>query len=321
MTNSLIASQLPFALKDTRFDSLGERYQGKVRDVYRRGDQLILVTTDRLSAFDHVLTTIPFKGEVLNQLAVFWFEKTRHIVPNHLRDVPDPNVAVARRCEPFPVEFVIRGYITGSLWRDYHEGKHTAYGIALPRGLKRDQKFDQPIITPSTKAEYGRHDEPISEKELLARGLIGRRDWERTAELAMALFVEGQRWARSRGLILVDTKYEFGKDVDEIVLIDEIHTPDSSRYWMADEYDARFQRGDDQKMLDKENIRQWLIRERGFSGSGTPPPIPDAVRIDLAEKYLAAYEQITGKPLPLALGDVRSRIEKNLRAKGYLPKS
>jgi len=321
MTNSLIASQLPFALKDTRLDSLGERYQGKVRDVYRKGDQLTLVTTDRLSAFDHVLTTIPFKGEVLNQLAVFWFEKTRHIVPNHLRDVPDPNVAVARRCEPFPVEFVIRGYITGSLWRDYQEGKHTAYGLALTPGLKRDQTFDQPIITPSTKAEYGQHDEPISEKELLARGLIGRRDWERTSELAMALFVEGQRWARSRGLILVDTKYEFGKAGDEIVLIDEIHTPDSSRYWIADEYDARFRRGDDQKMLDKENIRQWLIRERGFSGSGTPPPIPDAVRIDLAEKYLAAYEQITGKPLPLALGDVRSRIENNLRAKGYLPKS
>jgi len=318
MTNPRVAQQLPFALKETRFDSLGERYQGKVRDVYRKGDQLILITTDRLSAFDHVLTTIPFKGEVLNRLAVFWFEKTKHIAPNHLRDVPDPNVAVARRCEAFPVEFVVRGYITGSLWRDYQEGKHTAYGIPLSRDLKRDQSFEQPIVTPSTKAEYGKHDEPISEAEILARGLVSRRDWQRARELSIALFAEGQRWARSRGLILVDTKYEFGKAGEEIVLIDEIHTPDSSRFWIAGEYDARFQRGEDQKMLDKENIRQWLIRERGFSGQGKPPPIPDEVRVDLAEKYLAAFAQITGSALELTLGDVSQRIERNLRASKYL---
>ena len=316
--DSRIAEQLPFALKETRFLSLGERYQGKVRDVYRKGDQLTLVTTDRLSAFDHVLTTIPFKGEVLNRLAIFWFEKTRHIAPNHLRDVPDPNIAVARRCEPFPVEFVIRGYITGSLWRDYQEGKHGAYAVELPPGLKKDQRFDEPILTPSTKAEYGKHDEPISEKEILARGLVNRRDWERARELAMALFLEGQRWARRRGLILVDTKYEFGKAGDEILVIDEMHTPDSSRFWMADEYEPRFQKGEEQKMLDKENIRQWLIRERGFSGQGTPPPIPDAVRVDLAAKYLAAYEQITGAALPLNVGDLGKRMERNLRAKGYV---
>ncbi len=318
MTNPLVAQQLPFALEETRFESLGERYQGKVRDVYSKGQQLTLVTTDRLSAFDRVLTTIPFKGEVLNRLAVFWFEKTQHIAPNHLLDVPDPNVAVARRCEAFPVEFVVRGYITGSLWRDYQEGKHSAYGIPLPRDLKKDQKFEQPIITPSTKAAYGKHDEPISEDEILARGLMSRRDWERARELSMALFAEGQRWSRSRGLILVDTKYEFGKAGEEIILIDEIHTPDSSRYWIAGEYDARFRRGDDQKMLDKENIRQWLIRERGFSGQGKPPAIPDAVRIDLAEKYLAAFAEITGSPLELEVGEVGARIERNLRTRNYL---
>jgi phosphoribosylaminoimidazole-succinocarboxamide synthase len=326
MTTSQIAAQLPFALQETRLPALGERYQGKVRDVYAKGEQLVLVTTDRLSAFDRVLTTIPFKGEVLNRLAVFWFEKTKHIAPNHLIDVPDPNVAVARRCQAFPVEFVVRGYITGSLWRDYQEGRHTAYGLPMPPNLKKDQRFDPPIITPSTKADYGKHDEPISEEDIVSSGLMSRRDWQRAREMALALFAGGQRWARARGLILVDTKYEFGKPRskpgreggDEILVIDEIHTPDSSRYWIADEYEARFQRGEDQKMLDKENIRQWLIRERGFSGKGTPPEIPDAVRIDLAEKYLGAYAQITGSPLQLFTGDVSARIESNLRAKGYL---
>ena len=316
--DSRVSQQLPFALKETSFPALGERYQGKVRDVYRKGDQLALITTDRLSAFDRVLTTIPFKGEVLNRLAIFWFEKTRHIAPNHLKDTPDPNVAVARRCEALPVEFVVRGYITGSLWRDYQQGKHGAYAIELPPDLKKDQRFAEPILTPSTKAEYGQHDEPISEKEILARNLVSRRDWERARELAMALFREGQRWSLQRGLILVDTKYEFGKAGDDILVIDEMHTPDSSRFWIADEYEARFRKGEEQKMLDKENIRQWLIKERNFSGHGTPPPIPDEVRVDLATKYLAAYEQITGTALPLTVGDVRERIERNLRAKRYL---
>jgi phosphoribosylaminoimidazole-succinocarboxamide synthase len=316
--NSLLAQQLPHTLKETRFPALGERYQGKVRDVYRKGDRLVLVTTDRLSAFDHVLTTIPFKGEVLNRLAIFWFEKTRHLVPNHLIDAPDPNVVVARRCEPFPVEFVVRGYITGSLWRDYQAGKHTAYGVPFELGLKKDQKLVKPIITPSTKAAYGQHDEPISAQEIVRRGMMTEGSWQRTSELALALFEEGQRWAKTRGLILVDTKYEFGESAGQIVLIDEIHTPDSSRYWIAEEYEARFTKQQDQKMLDKENIRQWLIRERGFSGDGTPPPIPDEVRVDLAEKYLTAFERITGSPINLAVGDVNIRIEQNLKARHYL---
>ncbi|MCK8501167.1 phosphoribosylaminoimidazolesuccinocarboxamide synthase [Myxococcus fulvus] len=318
MNTSALHAQLPLTLRQVDLPALGQHYRGKVRDTYRQGDSLVLVTTDRLSAFDHVLTTIPFKGEVLNRLAAFWFERTRHICPNHVLDVPDANVTVARACTPFTVEVVIRGYLTGSLWRDYEKGTHTAYGLPFPAGLRKDEAFPTPIITPSTKAEYGQHDEPISEQEILARGLASPRDWARITEAARGLFQEGQKWARTRGLILVDTKYEFGKVGDDIFVIDEMHTPDSSRYWVADEYEARFARGEDQRMLDKENIRQWLIRERGFSGQGTPPPIPDDVRVELATKYVAAFEQITGTSLTLEPGNVHERIERNLRQKGYL---
>ncbi|MCP3061062.1 phosphoribosylaminoimidazolesuccinocarboxamide synthase [Myxococcus sp. K38C18041901] len=318
MNTSALHAQLPLTLRQVDLSALGQHYRGKVRDTYRQGDSLVLVTTDRLSAFDHVLTTIPFKGEVLNRLAAFWFERTKHICPNHVLDVPDANVTVARACTPFTVEVVIRGYLTGSLWRDYEKGTHTAYGLPFPAGLRKDEAFPAPIITPSTKAEYGQHDEPISEQEILARGLASPRDWARITEAARGLFQEGQKWARTRGLILVDTKYEFGKVGDDIYVIDEMHTPDSSRYWVADEYEARFAKGEDQRMLDKENIRQWLIRERGFSGQGTPPAIPDDVRVELATKYVAAFEQITGTSLTLEPGNVHERIERNLRQKGYL---
>ncbi|AKF80516.1 phosphoribosylaminoimidazole-succinocarboxamide synthase [Myxococcus fulvus 124B02] len=318
MNTSALHAQLPLTLRQVDLPALGQHYRGKVRETYRQGDSLVLVTTDRLSAFDHVLTTIPFKGEVLNRLAAFWFERTKHICPNHVLDVPDANVTVARACTPFTVEVVIRGYLTGSLWRDYEKGTHTAYGLPFPAGLRKDEAFPAPIITPSTKAEYGQHDEPISEQEILARGLASPRDWARITEAARGLFQEGQKWARTRGLILVDTKYEFGKVGDDIYVIDEMHTPDSSRYWVADEYETRFAKGEDQRMLDKENIRQWLIRERGFSGQGTPPAIPDDVRVELATKYVAAFEQITGTSLTLEPGNVHERIERNLRQKGYL---
>lgn len=318
MNTSALHAQLTQTLGRVDLPGLGEHYQGKVRDTYRRGDRLVLVTTDRLSAFDHILTTLPFKGEVLNRLAAFWFERTKHVVPNHVLDVPDPNVTVARACEPFALEVVVRGYLTGSLWRDYQKGTHTAYGLSLPAGLRKDEAFPAPILTPATKEQYGKHDEPISEAELLARGLATPRDWARISEAALGLFAEGQKWARTRGLILVDTKYEFGKVGDTLYVIDEIHTPDSSRYWVADEYETRFNRGEEQRMLDKENIRQWLLKERGFSGEGSPPPIPDEVRVDLATKYIAAYERITGTELKLEPGDVHARIEKNLRAAGLL---
>ncbi len=315
-----LTAQLPHTLRQTDFgDGLGSLYRGKVRDTYAKGDHLVLVTTDRLSAFDRVLTTVPFKGELLNRLAAFWFEKTKDLVPNHLLDLPDPNVAVARKCEALPVEVVVRGHLTGSLWRDYTAGRHGAYGVSVPEGMKKDQAFDKPIITPSTKAQAGAHDEPISEAEILARGLVGERDWRRACESALALFEAGRAWAASRGLILVDTKYEFGLQGGTLYVIDEIHTMDCSRYWMADEYADRFARGVDQRMLDKENIRQWLIGERGFQGHGEPPAIPDEVRVDLAEKYAAAWEQIVGEPLKLEVGDPLPRLRENLTRKGYLP--
>lgn len=318
MADPRIAAQLGQTLKETRFDALGTRYGGKVRDTYRRGDALVLVASDRLSAFDRILTTLPFKGQVLNQLAQFWFQKTAAVVKNHVLDVPDPNVTVARACEPFAIEVVVRGYLTGSLWRDHQQGAHLAYGVPIPGGMKKDQAFDAPILTPSTKAPVGEHDAPISAEEIVARNLATSRDWARIREAALALFAEGQRWARTRGLLLVDTKYEFGRVGDTLYVIDEIHTPDSSRFWEASEYDARFTRGEDQKMLDKENLRQWLLRERGFSGHGAPPTIPDEVRVDLTEKYLTAFERITGAPLTLEVGDVAARVERNLKARGLL---
>jgi phosphoribosylaminoimidazole-succinocarboxamide synthase len=315
-----LRAQIPNTLRETSLSDLGDLQRGKVRDIYRRRDrqELILITTDRQSAFDHVLTTIPFKGEVLNRLAAFWFAKTADIIQNHLLDLPDPNTLVARACEPLMVEVVLRGYLTGSFWRDYQAGTAGAdYGIPLPSGMKRDQRFESPLITPSTKAERGQHDLPLSEAKILA-GLVPRALWEETRDAALALFARGQEWARSQGLILVDTKYEFGLTNGKLMLIDEIHTPDSSRYWIADQYQRRFDAGEDQQMLDKENLRQWLIRERGFKGQGPLPEIPLEVRVDLAEKYLTAYERITGTAFPGEVGPVAPRIERNLKAKGYL---
>jgi phosphoribosylaminoimidazole-succinocarboxamide synthase len=278
----------------------------------------VMVTSDRISAFDHVLGTIPFKGEVLSRLTTFWFEKVKDIAPTHIISVPDPSVMVVKRAQALPVEIVIRGYITGSLWRDYLAGKAGAYGIDWPSGLKKDQKFDRPIITPSTKAEYGKHDEPISEAEILRQKLVTPEVWREACEIAQRLFARGQEWAASRGLILVDTKYEMGIAGGKLVVIDEIHTPDSSRYWMAREYLQRFMAAQEQQMLDKENIRQWLIKEHGFSGHGQPPALTDEVRVMLARKYLEVFELLTGETFVSAGGDVQARIEQNLRKAGLL---
>jgi phosphoribosylaminoimidazole-succinocarboxamide synthase len=314
-----LRDQLLQTLGETAFSALGERYRGKVRDNYRQKDRYILITTDRISAFDHVLGTIPFKGEALNRLAVFWFEKTKDVAPNHLLDVPDPNVMVAKLCQPLPIEVIVRGYLTGSLWRDYEAGKAGAYGIEFPKGLKKDQAFERPIITPSTKAEQGKHDEAISARNIVAKGLVDQKRLDEAFALALALFARGQESAKSRGLILVDTKYEFGISAGKLLVIDEIHTMDSSRYWEAREYADRFRKGDEQKMLDKENVRQWLIRERNYKGDGPPPKLPDDVRIDIARIYLNAFERITGSKFEPKVGPVLPRIEANLRAKGYLP--
>ena len=318
LSDATLRAQLPHTLRQIDLPGLGELYRGKVRDNYSRGDRIVMITTDRVSAFDHVLGTIPFKGEVLSRLTLFWFEKVKDIAPTHLVDAPDPSVMVVKKAKPLPIEIVIRGYITGSLWRDYQSGTAGAYGIAWPNGLRKDQRFEKPVVTPSTKAEYGKHDEPISEAEILAKRIVAPEVWREATALAERLFARGQEWARSRGLILVDTKYEMGIAEGKLVVIDEIHTPDSSRYWVADGYPDRFAKGQDQEMLDKENIRQWLIKEHGFSGHGKPPPLTDEVRVMLARKYVEVFERLTGETFASEVGSVAARIEKNLRAKGYL---
>jgi phosphoribosylaminoimidazole-succinocarboxamide synthase len=232
--------------------------------------------------------------------------------------VPDPSVMVVRRAKPLPIEIVIRGYITGSLWRDYQAGKAGAYGIDWPKGLVKDQQLERPVITPSTKADYGKHDEPISEAEIVKQSLVAPDVWRAATALAHRLFARGQEWARTRGLILVDTKYEMGIADGKLVVIDEIHTPDSSRYWMAEGSVARFEKGEEQRMLDKENIRQWLIQEHGFSGQGTPPPLTDEVRVSLARTYVSLFERLTGQTFQSEAGSVEERIRRNLAAAGYL---
>lgn len=315
----LLQAQLPFTLREANFPSLGELYRGKVRDNYAKGDRIVMITTDRLSAFDRVLTTVPFKGELLNRLTTFWFEKTRDVARNHILDVPDPSVLVVRRLQPLALEMVVRGHLTGSLWRDYEKGRGAkAYGIDLPP-MKKDQAFERPLFTPSTKEAVGKHDQPISPQELVARGTITQKQWDEMARVSLDLFAVGQAWARQRGLILVDTKYEFGVDQGgKLWVIDEIHTPDSSRYWIAEGSEERFRRGEEQKMLDKEFFRQWLIRERGYQGEGQLPDIPDEVRAQLAGKYLELVQTLTGRAPSLQVGDTRARIEQSLREKKYL---
>jgi len=313
----VLQQQLEQTLRETNLPLPGKR-QGKVRDTYDLGDEMLLVATDRLSAFDVVLTSVPFKGQILNQLAAWWFEQTKDVAPNHVISQPDPNALLAKKCQALPVEVVVRGYITGSLWRDYTAGKAGVYGIDFPKDLKKDQAFAEPIITPSTKADVGEHDEPISNEEVVTRGLVDAELWKEIQKRAIALFKRGQELAAKQGLILVDTKYEFGLHKGELLVIDEIHTPDSSRYWEASEYEKRFAAGEEQRMLDKENVRQWLIKERGWQGQGTPPEIPGEVRVDLAKKYVMNFERLTGGAFAPAAGDPTSRLEANLRKAGIL---
>ena len=310
-----IKSQLDLTLEKFEHDSLGEHYKGKVRNNFYHDDKIIMVTSDRVSAFDHVLGTIPFKGQILTEIANFWFERTKHIAPNHIIESPDPQVLIAKKAKTLPVEVIVRNYITGSLWREYSSGINGQYGFMLPEGLKKDQKFSKVILTPSTKAEYGLHDEPISREEII-KDLVDEKIYKKAEEYALQLFDEGKKWADQQGLILVDTKYEFGIVDDELIVIDEIHTPDSSRFWVKSEYEERFAAGESQKMLDKENIRQWLI-DQGFSGEGTPPKLSDEIRISLAEHYMELYKVLLGKEFVPEIGDVEKRVLRNLSDYGY----
>lgn len=297
MDRSTLRSQLDRTLRETHLNALGTRYQGKVRDTYRQSDRLILVTTDRISAFDHVLRqTIPFKGQVLNRVAAYFFEATADLVPNHVLSVPDPNVTVAVPCEPIPIEFVVRGYLAGHAWRVYRDGERTLCGKALPKGLAESSRLPEPILTPATKAQEG-HDEDISREAAIERGVIDAETFDRLEEWALQLFARGTAMAREQGLLLVDTKYEFGRRPDgRLVLIDEVHTPDSSRYYYADGYEERLAKGEPQQQLSKEFVREWLM-DHGFQGKAgqTLPDLSDDFRMTVAERYIELYETITGE--------------------------
>ena len=310
-------------ITDTNFKFPGQKsiYKGKVREVYAlENDILIMVATDRLSAFDVVMPKgIPYKGQILNQIATKMMAATQDIVPNWLIATPDPNVAIGHTCEPFMVEMVIRGYLSGHAAREYKLGKRILCGVSMPEGMRENDSFPEPIITPATKAEKGDHDEDISRENILKRGIVSEADYIILEKYTRALFQRGTEIAADRGLILVDTKYEFGKTKDgEIVLIDEIHTPDSSRYFYAEGYQGRQDRGEEQKQLSKEFVRQWLISNdfQGLEGQ-TVPEMTDAYIETVSKRYIELYENITGEPFIKAdISNIQKRIEKNVL--GYL---
>lgn len=269
-------------------------YRGKVRDVIDLGDRLLITTTDRISAFDRVLTTIPHKGEILNRISMYWFQLVSNLVPVHILEELTARTVAVRKTRVLPLEVVVRGYLTGSAYRDYAAGKPVS-GITLPPGMRKNQPFPSPLLTPSTKEAAGIHDEPISEKDILSRGIVSPPVWEQVRKMALTLFQKGTEAAKEKGLILVDTKYEFGLSPEGTVyLVDELHTPDSSRYWYASSYEESFKRGEDPRQLDKEYFRSWLL-SNGFKGEGPAPEIPDEVREAVSRRYIEAFEAITGE--------------------------
>jgi phosphoribosylaminoimidazole-succinocarboxamide synthase len=316
VSTEILQAQLSRTLARTDFAGLGEKYEGKVRDCYIRDGRRIIVVSDRLSAFDVVLGTIPFKGQVLNQIASHWFEISRAVAPNHVLSVPDPVVTIGVECKLLPVEFVMRAYLTGvtstSIWRHYEGGARVFCGHRLPEGMRKNQPLAAPILTPSTKAEKGGHDESVSRAQILEQGILRADEFDEAGAMCARLFDFGQAEAAKRGLILVDTKYEIGRRPDgTLCFIDEIHTPDSSRYWYADDYQARFDRGEEPRGLDKEYVRRTLS-EQGYRGDGPPPPLTDEVRIEAARRYIALYELITGMPFVPDTADPVARIGRNL---------
>ncbi len=319
-----LASLCDATLDATDFAALGQRIPGKVRDSYldpeRRPGKRTIVVSDRVSCFDRVVGTIPLKGQVLNQMAAFWFEHTRRLAPNHLLEVPDPNVSIVQECRTLPVEFVMRGYLTGStstsIWTAYERGDRVYCGHALPDGLRRHEPLPEPLLTPTTKADFGDHDELTSRAALIESGAISEALFDEAEGIARRLFEEGTRFAAQRGLILVDTKYEMGlDDAGRIVVIDEIHTPDSSRYWRTDGYEQALAAGDSPAAIDKEFVRLWL-GEQGYRGEGKPPALPLEVRVTAAERYIAAFEQISGQTFKADFEAPIPRIERHLGLSG-----
>ena len=312
-----IKAELNNTLTETSLSGRSKK-TGKVRDQYDLGDQVALITTDRQSAFDRVLASIPFKGQVLNLTSAWWFSQTKHIIPNQVISVPDPNVTLAKKCEVFSIEFVVRGYITGStstsLWTVYNNGDREYCGNILSEGLKKNQKLEANMLTPTTKEEH--HDRPIAPPEIVSEGWMTQEDWDYCSQKALALFAFGQQKAAEHGLILVDTKYEMGRDTDGTIrLIDEIHTPDSSRYWIAETYDERMSAGQEPQNIDKEFLRLWFVDNCDPYNDKTLPDAPDELVAELSSRYIYLYETITGKvfPFPDTGKPVQERINENLK--------
>jgi phosphoribosylaminoimidazole-succinocarboxamide synthase len=297
--------------------------KGKVRDVYSlSGKRLLLITTDRLSAFDRILGAAPYKGQVLNQLSAWWFEQTKDIVANHALDIPDPNALLALETKPFPIEVIVRGYITGvtstALWYRYSLGERNIYGHRLPDGLRKNQALPQPIITPTTKGGPNGHDERLTPMEVVEKGYLSQKTWKSVQEAALKLFMRGQMIAAQAGLILVDTKYEFGLDADGgIRLIDEVHTPDSSRYWLSDNYLNSFETGSEPENYDKEYLR-LIYAQKGYRGEGVPPQVPDEIWLEISRRYIDLYERLSGQDFEPASYPVTARLAVNLRKRGIL---
>ena len=312
-----IKAELNNTLTETSLSGRSKK-TGKVRDQYDLGDQVALITTDRQSAFDRVLASIPFKGQVLNLTSAWWFSQTKHIIPNQVISVPDPNVTLAKKCEVFSIEFVVRGYITGStstsLWTVYNNGDREYCGNILSEGLKKNQKLEANMLTPTTKEEH--HDRPIAPPEIVSEGWMTQEDWDYCSQKALALFAFGQQKAAEHGLILVDTKYEMGRDTDGTIrLIDEIHTPDSSRYWIAETYDERMSAGQEPQNIDKEFLRLWFVDNCDPYNDKTLPDAPDELVAELSSRYIYLYETITGKafPFPDTGKPIQERINENLK--------
>jgi len=314
--DKLLVELCETTLDETHFEGLGTRHPGKVRDSYVEGDRRTIVVSDRVSCFDVVVGTIPLKGQILNQLAAFWFEKTRGAIPNHLIDIPDPCVSLVQECELLPVEFVYRGYLTGStntsIWTAYERGERSYCGHALADGMRRHEPLPEPLLTPTTKAPQGEHDELTSREELIANGTISEALYDEAARITGDLFRIGQDFAASRGLILVDTKYELGLGPDgKVVVIDEIHTPDSSRYWYRDRYEASMSKGENPPAIDKEYVRLWL-GDQGYKGEGEPPTLPLEVRCEAARRYIEVFEKVTGQRFEPDTEEPTTRIRRNL---------
>jgi len=313
---------LPGALDETNLPLPGKT-SGKVRDWYDLADgKRLIITTDRLSAFDRILATVPFKGQVLNQLSAWWFEKTRDVISNHLVSLPDPNAAVVTVAKPFPIEVIVRGYISGvtstALWYRYSIGERNIYGYDFPDGLKKNQGLPQPIITPTTKGGATGHDERLTCAEVTEKGLLDSQTWDQLQAAALAIFKYGQEISRRAGMILVDTKYEFGCAPDgRVVLIDEVHTPDSSRFWKADSYEARFAAGEDPENFDKEFVR-LAYAEKNYRGEGEIPSMPDELWISASQRYIQIYEMLTGKEFVPEAYPVQARLIENLKQGGLI---